>query len=224
MRTSTPPPSRSSMAPPAAAPTAPPEPRSRTPLIAALVILLLGCVVGIWALTKDRAGDDASGTNALPITKAPVAPAVGSDPVMGKTDLPPRRVGPGAASDEQDPTPSVKNVKLSIKSKPAHALVKLNGTELGHTPLANDVAPVDNATIEISADGYDTETEKISLATDQTIDVSLNRKGSAVVVRQPPHRDPPQPPRTTKPPGGTGSASPTTSTGSGADLEIRGRR
>jgi hypothetical protein len=123
-------------------------------------------------------------------------------------------VGSAAAGgDITEAPPTISKVKLKIVTKPQHALVKLNGAELGRTPLDVDVAPVDTAALEISADGYDRESRSLALITDQTLDIALSKKASSG-NRPPAPR--PRPPK-------TGSAT-ANSPPPDSDLDIRMHR
>jgi len=88
----------------------------------------------------------------------------------------------------------VSKVKLKIATKPQHAMIKLNGIELGRTPLDLEVVPVDQASLEIVAEGYDTQSRSLALISDQTLDITLARKQQH--SSQPPKEHPKQPPKT----------------------------
>jgi len=208
---------------PAAPVAAPPEPRSRAPLIGALVLLLVGCVVGIYLLTRERAKDDVA--MQVPSTK-PVISNVDNPSVLGKTDLPPRRVGSGGAGDPADST-APKKVKLNITTNPkgVKAVVKLDGNEIGHTPLLDaSVSPEDSGKLEISAEGFETETRNLVLDRDASLEVTLNRAKTVT----PPHNNTQvhttTAVRTTKTTPGAGSASTPPPDTSGGGLEIRIKR
>ena len=190
---------RPSQPPPVTLAPAAPAKRSRAPLIALLALLLIGGGIGVFALASHgkKAPVNVVASDPPPVQKDPNAP------------LPKRKVGSEAAIADLPPT--VSKVKLKISTKPQHALITLNGIELGRTPLDLDVAPVDNASLEITADGYDTQSRTLALISDQTLDITLTHKPH-VSVSTPP-KDHPKPPK-------TGSAAPPPD----SDLDIRMHR
>jgi hypothetical protein len=176
-----------------------PEPakRSRAPLIALLAVVLIGGGIGVFAFASHGEADKiASAEPPVPVHKDP-------DPPLTK-----RKVGAEAAIADTPPT--VSKVKLKIATKPQHALVRLNGIELGRAPLDMEVAPVDNASLEIVADGYETQSRSLALITDQTLDITLTHKHVSSGSTTP--KEHPKPPK-------TGSAAPPDS-----DLDIRMHR
>ncbi|CAN5683011.1 hypothetical protein BH11MYX1_BH11MYX1_08300 [soil metagenome] len=177
----------------------PQPPRSRTGLILLVALFLIG---GGLALVLILGSKKQPGSVA--VTPAAVTAANGP--------LPPRRVGSEAAAEQAPPT--VSKVKLKIATKPTHAMVKLNGTELGRTPLEIEVAPVENAALEILAEGYDAQSRSLALVTDQTLDITLAKKAQPHTQALPPRVDHPK---------HTGSAT-TAPPPPNDDLEIRMHR
>ncbi|MFT3699794.1 MAG: serine/threonine-protein kinase [Kofleriaceae bacterium] len=167
------PPLRPSQPPPIASPTLSPPPdlkkKSKLPLILIAALLLVGG--GIAAMAMGGKKDD-SGTK-----------VADTQPVAQPTPPPaqPRKVGQQAvdSNDIANAPPTVSKVKLKVVTKPRAAMVKLDGAELGRTPLDLEVAPQDMAKLEIVADGYDKESRQLALLSDQTLEVTLNRKQSS---------------------------------------------
>jgi serine/threonine-protein kinase len=195
------PPLRPSQPPPMATVVNDPPTKSRAGLIALLALLLIGG--GVAAFVVANAKDTPATTEPpVAVVKEPAPPTQ------------PRRVGSAAASgDLVEAPPTVSKVKLKIVTKPQHALIKLNGTELGRTPLDLEVAPVDRAALEIIAEGYDRESRSLALITDQTLDITLSKKAASGGNHAPPPRPRPK----------TGSASANTPPPD-SDLEIRMHR
>jgi hypothetical protein len=176
-----------------------PVKRSRTPLIALLALLLIGGGIGAFVLAGH--GKDPEKIAAAPLPAPPKDP----DPPLTQ-----RKVG--AEASIADTPPTVAKVKLKIATKPQHALIKLNGIDLGRAPLDMDVAPVDTASLEIVADGYETQSRSLALVTDQTLDITLTHKQHVSSGSTPP-KEHPKPPK-------AGSAAPPPD----SDLDIRMHR
>jgi hypothetical protein len=129
--------------------------------------------------------------------------------------MPPTPTTPTAPPHVEPPAiPAAPTVKLQVTSRPTRALIRMNGNDLGRTPLAVDVPAADTAALEIVADGYQPERRSIALRADQVLDVALVRVRVASptppVTHPPPaHPHPPTPPAVTPPPN---------------DLEIRTHR
>jgi serine/threonine protein kinase len=172
--------------------------RSRAPWIALLAVLLIGGGIGVFAFMNQGKTTEKIVAAPAPVPKDPEPP------------LAQRKVG--AEPSIADTPPTISKVKLKIATKPSHALVRLNGIELGRAPLDMEVAPVDNASLEIVADGYETQSRSLALVTDQTLDITLTHKQHAGPT---PPKDHPKPP-----PPKTGSAVPPPD----SDLEIRMHR
>jgi len=174
------------------------KPRSRRPLVLALLALLGGTIVAIVLVTTRRSEPDAKAAPATP----PIALA------------PPPTAPPASPPHvETPPAPATPAVKLQVTSRPTRALIRMNGSDLGRTPLAVDVPAADTAALEISADGYQTERRTVALRADQSFEVVLARVRVAspppVVPHPPVHPHPPTTPAVPPPPN---------------DLEIRTHR
>lgn len=205
LRPSQPPPmstqDRAALPPPA-------EPRtSKLWLIGVLAVVLVGG--GIAAITMSSKKD-----------KAPAVPVVaGSRPEPGPAPSPPHKV---EQPDVTTAPPATTKVKLKVTTKPGKAMVRLDGAELGRTPLDVAVAPQDVAKLEIVADGYDKESRQLALISDQTLDITLNKKpssggGTSATTNRPPKVAP-----STK---GNGSATAGSAAPAGdSDLDIRMHR
>ncbi|HEV7557666.1 MAG TPA: protein kinase, partial [Kofleriaceae bacterium] len=91
----------------------------------------------------------------------------------------------GTLTDDAAPA-TAKHVHLSVTSKPTRARVVVDGESLGTTPLEIDVAPRSTAMFDVVADGYADHHESISLDTDLTLQVLLDKAAVPAVRSIPP--------------------------------------
>ena len=203
----------SAMATPPTTTSAPPSPapraKSKLPLILIGAIALIGSAIAIVTITSGGAHPAPVAAASPTVREAPVTPA-GSAVTVARTPAPPQ-----APAETQAP-PSVAKVRLTITTRPPNAVVKLDGLALGRTPLDVEVAPVDAASLQVTADGYEVQTRALALVSDQTLDLALTRKPVARPASARPER-----PRVPTPP----TTSPKPDKGSGdSDLDIRMQR
>jgi serine/threonine protein kinase len=64
------------------------------------------------------------------------------------------------------PTPGAKP-QLAVETQPTGAVVKVDGVEIGKTPVTVDVTPDVEHTVTVDAPGFETRTEKLKLAAGQ---------------------------------------------------------
>ena len=99
---------------------------------------------------------------------------------------------PLAATGERSPlqaTPAADNIQLTILTEPAGATVYFNGRMLpGVTPLTQSLPRVKEATIRVSAPGYQDRTEEVLLSdgTLQKFKFTLTKRGGGAVSRPQP--------------------------------------
>jgi serine/threonine-protein kinase len=192
-----------------------PATHARTPWLAIGLVAIVA-VAGVggtwWYLGRDTAA-------APPIATAPPAPAPtpAPPPPAATTPSGPRVVGKPklAAAPSVDVPAAAKKVHLRITSKPTRALIKIDDVSLGRTPLEQDVDEREAAKLEVSADGYKTESRKLALDSDQTLEIALDRAHV-----EPPHAAPPRHAPVAK----AGSATTTPPPPPSGDLEIRDHR
>jgi len=65
------------------------------------------------------------------------------------------------------------NNKLKIISNPANATVYIDGVEVGKTPYSSDTLSAGNYDLDVSQDGFETQTARINIEKGYTLDVNM---------------------------------------------------
>jgi hypothetical protein len=122
--------------------------------------------------SRDQAqGADAGGEGAE-ATRGRVPPAVASSAAPGA-----RRAAPPAVPPTREaapaPTRSATRGRLVVRSTPPGALVYLNGTRRGSTPLSIRGLAPGTYTVRVARSGYRDQTERVSVGASGTRDISV---------------------------------------------------
>lgn len=130
-------------------------------------------------------GDDSADSLAL----APATPAPAPAPVTPAPAplVPQPAPAPVEAAPEAPPAPAP--ARLSLVTEPAGATVSLNGRSLGRTPLSGLELDAGSATLEISLDGFLSETVDVEMVPGETVTVnslSLVRLAGGVIIESRP--------------------------------------
>jgi serine/threonine-protein kinase len=129
--------------------------------------------------------------------------------------LAPAAALPAAAPPTGGPAPAPPAlVRVAVRATPPRAEVRLDGRPLGTTPIVFEASRDSQVhRVDISADGYESKSEDVTLSGDVTVDVALERRAApaparahVVVVPTTPPRASASPPASA--PGGPESARP----------------
>lgn len=82
-------------------------------------------------------------------------------------------------------TPQVKEYRLSVTSSPSNALVYINGTYQGRTPLTLTLREGSYA-IRVTADGYEDFSTNVTLASDRQVSATLYAKKARLTIETEP--------------------------------------
>lgn len=153
---------------------APQPPAARRGGVLPWVVVMgaMGVGAGAWVARRPPAANAGpppvvANPSTSPVT-APMAPRAPAAPTPAPTPEP-------AASNER--------VQLKVTSAPSGARVKLNGVDVGSTPLEQPVTPVTHAVITVSLPGHATHQRSMVLMDDVAFHVAL--EAAAAPARSP---------------------------------------
>jgi serine/threonine-protein kinase len=173
--------------------SAPRKKRSRAPLVAAaLTVLLVGGAAGAWMVTNRQPATEVANAPAIQIETAPppAAPPIVSAPVDTTPALPATSSTTGADSAppavtkrpsarplanlaarrtarraaSDEERPAAQFARLTVASEP-YGTLYVDGVEVGDTPIANHPLPIGRRVeLRVERDGYRTKRESIMIS------------------------------------------------------------
>lgn len=142
---------------------APSEPRRHRRIgLALLVAIVAAFVFALWPASKSKAPDVPSAPQPLQVTEAPTPVPVTPPPEE-----------PAEIAQSPQPAPSI---RVQLKSTPRGALVRLDGTQKGKTPLTLELPKGTVATVRFSLEGYQTKEHRLTVENDETVSVRLRKR------------------------------------------------
>ena len=151
-----------------------PTRRSRAPLIAGLVAVVVVAVVALFAAgVFSGPSDEPSAAAPIPIVESPTD----SGDKVRDSSAHEHAEASGAADDADgsgsDDSPSADKRVITVASEPSGATVKRGDEELGVTPLKLDEPAQERVTLTVSLDGYGDQTVELPADADKDGRVSI---------------------------------------------------